>query len=284
MSIGEQTFVRATSARKVETEVSGYDVLNGWLLATLILLGFLVMSMFLVWLNSGNKLNKPPILTDLSRSMVEETGDGEDDEDPGIDDFPDVESPALANALEAIPDAISSVLGRTGDVSGDALVQGRGNGRGRRGAKGVPEHKRWIIQYESENINTYAQQLSFFDIDIGVFYMSSPSIIRLHDPGRSNQAIQTNREEEKKTLLFMHKEARMKRWDDELARRAGISLDPDGATCQLYPERTRQIIRQVEAEALQQAGRDLSMVRNTILKVEPEGNGFRFNVVNFLYK
>ncbi len=58
------------------------------------------------------------------------------------------------------------------------LQMGKGGGFGSReggpgtGGDGIPEYKRWIINYESENIDTYAKQLSFFNIDVGVIHTS----------------------------------------------------------------------------------------------------------------
>lgn len=268
----------------VEAKVSSYDRLNGWLLAIMAVLGFLVFSMFLIWVTSGKTGYKPPSLTDLDRATVEEEGEEEDPEDPGIEDFPDVETPQLANALAAIPNAISNVLGRTAETSGSAAAEGRGRGRGTRGNRGVPEYKRWIIQYEADSIATYARQLSFFNIDIGVFYTSVPKIVRLRDPGNAMLVIPSSRAEEKQTLRFMHREARMKRWDDELARRANISLEPGGMTCQFYPEETRRVLREIEAAALQEASRKLIDVRNTYFKLEPAAEGYTFRVVQVLYR
>jgi hypothetical protein len=267
----------------VETVVSQYDRVNGWLLASICVLGFLVLGMFLIWLTSGLK-PKFSSITDLDRATTEIEGEEDDPDDPGIEDFPEEEMPQLANALEAIPDAISEVLGRTAEQSGTSAVMGRGVRGGTRGSLNVPEHKRWIIQYEADSVSTYARQLSYFKIDIGIFYKSIPNIVRLRDPGGSSQVIQSSREEEKKTLRFMHKEARMRRWDDELARRGGINLEPDGISCQFYPEETRQLLRRLEREELSKAGRELKGVRNTYFKLEAEGAGFAYRVVQIVYK
>jgi hypothetical protein len=266
----------------VETVVSSYDRVNGWLLAVMIVLGFLVLTMFLIWYTSGYK-SKFSALTDLPRASVEDLAEEDDPDDPG-EEFPDEEMPQLANALDAIPDAISEVLGQTEATSGESAVMGRGTRRGTRANLHVPEHKRWIIQYEAENMSTYARQLSYFKIDIGVFYKTIPNIVRLRDPAGANQVIQSSREEERKTLRFMHKEARMKRWDDELARRAGIKLEPDGVTCQFYPEETRQLLRGIERAALAQAGKELIGVRNTYFKIEPDGGGFVYRIVQIVYR
>ena len=68
-----------------------------------------------------------------------------------------------------------------------------------------------------------------------------------------------------------------------IGKRAGANID-SSLLCQFYPESVRQIIRRVEAEALAEKGRKLSDVRQTILKVQPAGNGFEFVVLDFNYR
>ena len=95
--------------------------------------------------------------------------------------------------------------------------------------------------------------------------------------------IDSNRAQEQKTLRYSLKQRRMKRWDELITKRAGANTD-NSLLCQFYPESTRQIIRQVEAEALTERGRKLTEVRQTILKVQPAGDGFEFVVLDFNYR
>ena len=159
----------------------------------------------------------------------------------------------------------------------------RGEGGPGKGGDGIPEHKRWIINYESENIDSYAQQLSFFDIDIGVIHSTTNDIWKIKDVGKSPTVAKTSREAENDTLRFMHKKLRMQRWDQILARRQGVDLD-DTIIAQFYPEATRKLIRQAENEALQDTGKQITDVRNTIFKVEPNEGGYVFKVVDILYR
>lgn len=277
----------------VETQVSKFDLLNAMLVSMIMIIGFLVLAMFLIWLTTAFDFSKQKtaVVLEVSEDTGDEKPEGEADDilEPGVEEFPEVDVPQLANALEAVTDAVSSVRGSLEERSGMASEMGKGGGFGSReggpggGGGGVPEYKRWIINYESDSIDTYAKQLSFFDIDIGVVHNSSDRIVRIRDPGGSPSVIQSNRTNELKTLRFMHKKPQMQRWDQTLATRQGVPLD-DCLTCQFYPEATRQIIRQVEAQALEGTGKKLIEVRNTILKVIPTGSGFEFKVLDILYR
>lgn len=279
--------------QKVETNVSSYDLLNAFLLSAIMMFGAFATILFLIWYTSL-KRESPPVVV-VETPFSEDSGDSKpegvaDDElEPGVEDFPEIETPQLAMALEAVTDAVSAVRANTDAVSGDALLQGRGGGAGSRegggsgSGTGIPEYKRWVINYESTDIDQYADQLSFFNIDIGVVKSDSNAIFRVRDPGNNAQLINSNREQEQKTLRFSHKQRRMKRWDQVIGKRAGANTD-SSLLCQFYPESTRQIIRQVEAEALAEKGRKLSDVRQTILKVQPTGDGFEFVVLDFNYR
>ena len=278
---------------RVETDVSSYDLLNAFLLSAIMMFGAFATILFLIWYTSL-KRDQPPVLV-IEQPFSEDSGDSKpegvaDDElEPGVEDFPEIETPQLAMALEAVTDALSSIRANTDAVSGSALLQGRGRGAGSIGGGGdgngggIPEHKRWVINYESTDIDQYSDQLSFFNIDIGIVKSDSNVIFRVHDPGGNAQKINSSRKQEQKTLRFSHKQRRMKRWDQVIGKRVGIDTDKT-LICQFYPESTRQIIRRVEAEALAEKGRKLSEVRQTIMKVQPAGNGFEFVVLDFNYR
>jgi hypothetical protein len=277
----------------VETKASAYDKLNAALIAVILLVGFLVAALFLIWLTTAFDFSSQKKAIDLGR--VDEAGnekpEGEADDvlEPGVEEFPEVETPQLANALEAVTNAVSSVRASLEERSGMAAEMGRGSGFGSReggpgtGGGAIPEYKRWIIQYESDSLDTYAKQLDFFSIDIGVLHKTNKKIWRINQLSAQPTVSPSSQEAEDKTLRFMHKKQKMRRWDQTLATRGGAPLD-NAITCQFYPEPTRQIIRNVEGAALADAGRKVKDVRNTILKLEDGPNGFTFTVVDLLYR
>jgi len=279
--------------QKVETTVSSYDLLNAFLLSAIMMFGAFATILFLIWYTSLKResprvvIVEPPFTEDSGDSKPE--GVADDELEPGVEDFPEIETPQLAMALEAVTDAVSAIRANTDAVSGDALLQGRGGGAGSRegggsgNGGGIPEHKRWVINYESTDIEQYADQLSFFNIDIGVVDLNSNAIFRVHDPGGNAQVIKSDRDNEQETLRFSHKQRRMRRWDQVISKRAGVDVDGAGLS-QCYPDSTRAIIRRAEAEALADKGRKLSDVRQTILKVQPSGGGFEFVVLDFNYR
>ena len=276
----------------VETKSSSYDRVNAILIAALVMFGFLFATLFLIWVTSVVDFSGPnetPIVTTGEDPGEEKPkGEADDAEDPGVEEFPEVETPQLANALEAVADSVSSVQGALEKRSGSAKQMGRGSGFGSReggggGGDGIPEYKRWIINYSAADTNTYAQQLSFFSIDIGVASETKQSVKRLVDPAGARRVVSSDRKNEAKNIYFVHKKQRFLAWDRALAERAGI--DTDGAlTVLFYNDQTRQIIRTVEATKLKELGKELSDVKNTIFKVVPAGDGYKFEVTEIIYR
>jgi hypothetical protein len=285
--------LRQKPTLNVETKSSSYDQVNAFLIAGLVLFGFLFSVLFLIWLTTivdfSRRTEGPIVVAADEPGNEKPKGEADDMEDPGVEEFPEVETPQLANALEAVTNAVSSVQGALEKRSGTAKAMGRGAGFGSRdggpgsGGDGIPEYKRWIINFSSSDVDTYAGQLSHFNIDIGVVSDVKQDITRLADPGGAKNVIRSNREAEKKSLYFIHKKQRFRVWDKGIAKQAGISTD-SAITVQFYPEPTRQQLRVAEAAALKEAGKTLVEVKNTYFKVVSDGDGYKFQVERMVYR
>lgn len=286
-----ETPLRQKPKFNVETKSSSYDRVNAFLVAGLVMLGFLFAVLFLIWVTSvvdfSQRTEGPLIVDPGDKGEDKPKGEADDAEDPGVEEFPEVDTPQLANALEAVADSISSVQGALEKRSGSAAQMGKGSGFGSReggggGGGGTPEYKRWIINFSAANPQTYAKQLSFFKIDIGVVSETKQSIRRLVDPAGAKRVINSNRKTEAKSVYFVHKKQRFLAWDRVLAGESGIDTD-DSLTVQFYPDETRLLIRTAEAKKLQEAGKTVPDVKNTILKVVPDGSNYKFEVTEFIY-
>ena len=290
--MGTESSLRYKPKINVETKSSIYDRVNAILIAALVMFGFLFAVLFLIWVTTVVDFSGPSgihvELTGETPGEEKPKGEADDAEDPGVEEYPEVETPQLANALEAVADSVSSIQGALEKRSGSAKQMGKGSGFGSRegggsGGDGIPEYKRWIINYSAADTDTYAKQLSFFSIDIGVVSESKQSIKRLVDPGGARRVISSDRKTEAKNIYFVHKKQRFLAWDRALAERAAIDTKA-ALTVLFYNDQTRQIIRVVEATKLQELGKTLADVKNTIFKVVPSGNGYRFEVTDIIYR
>ncbi len=278
---------------KSETTVSSYDRLSAILVACITIIGFMTTILFLIWLTTDVDYSAPTQLAEITE--IGDTGDEkpegfEDDAfEPGVEEFPEVETPQLAQSIEAVTDAVSSVRANSEKVSGDAAQMGKGKGFGAReggpgggGGDGVPEFKRWKINYEAPDIDTYKKQLSFFGIDIGVVRRDNDDVFRISDPAGKMEVIKSSRDKEK-SLYFAHIKKRMMRWDEAIAASAGVDSQ-NANLIQFYPDKARVRIRTQEAQFLAKDQRQLADIRQTIIKLATLDDGFDFVVEDVVYR
>lgn len=279
---------------RVESKTSAYDRLSAWLTALIMLVGFLVTVLFIIWFTSVFKFERnvaPPFVPATIGDDGNDKPEGfEDDElDPGVEDFAEVETPQLAEALEAVSNAVSTIRANSEMVSGDAAVMGKGGGYGSReggpsgSGKGIPDYKRWKIVYEVDNKDVYKQQLDFFNIRIGVIEPVGEKIYQISNVSKRVDVYETSRTKEEKSLHFYHAKKRMKKWDQEISQRAGVNTS-GALMVQFYSEDTRFKIAKAEDDYLKSVGRELQDVRRTNIKVIPSGGGFMFKIQNCVYK
>lgn len=280
----------------VETEVSAYDKVNATLQTLLMMLGLGVGMMLMIWLSSHIKWRTPMAAVEITEDMIEgEEGEkapegvAEDFFEPGVEEFPDVETPQLMDALEAVTNAVSSVRANNAFMDGNASEMGKGRGLGnKRGGGGggngvIPEAKRWRIEHQAADLDTYAKQLSAFKIDVGSIVKDNNDVFRLRDPAGTRQVITTTRAQEEKVLYFGHQKPKLRQWDERILRKAGIAYD-NSLVVQFYPEETRVILRALEKERMTQNQKNLKQVKNTIFKLQTGSKGPEFIVVDQIYR
>lgn len=297
MSTAKSTKAASKSSRfkfvKAETRVSRYDLVSAFLVSSIIIVGFFATILGLIWFTSTFNFDTQHNFVEVENIGADgdEKPEGFEDDafDPGVEDFPEVETPQLAQALEAVTDAVSSVKANLAERSGNAAVSGAGGGYGSReggpggGGDGVPEYKRWKINYKAEDIDTYKQQLSFWKIDIGVLKREGDEVFRVKDPAGQAAVVQSSRSREGNSLYFAHIKQRMMRWDEAIAVAAGVDTDKCNMI-QFYSPEARRRIREQEAKMLAADERSIKDVRSTIIRLTAVDNGFDFIVDQINYR
>jgi hypothetical protein len=280
----------------VEIRVSSYDLLNSFLVSSITLIGTLVLFLFFVWLSmiidfSDRASVAVEMLDEGLMGNEKPIGFADDIFEPGVEMFPEVETPQLKDALEAVTEAVSSVRADLALRDGDAAEMGKGQGFGSRdggpggGGDIIPEHLRWKMEYNSPDVSDYGRQLSFFGIDLGVISQNTNEIIRIKDVGGSPSVHSSDRATEKKAFYFAHEKPRFRRWDETLAKRNNIPLE-NKLIVQFYPEATRRILRTVEQAYLEKNAPNMKLrnVRKTFFVLEPSAAGFEFRITNMTFR
>lgn len=213
-------------------------------------------------------------------------GIGDDAEDPGIEEFYEVDTPQLADAVEAVTDAPSRLRGMLAEVDGNADQMGKGRGLGSidggGGGGGRGAADRWSIEYESESFAKYLEQITSFGIEVGFVSKITPQVEIVYNLTSVPQVRLTTKDEERR-VYFVHANSKLRGWDLRVAQNAGVK--PGGKIMvQFYPTATRQRLAELEAAEASRRQIQTSQIERTVFKVRERGGGFEFYVADVLAK
>ncbi|MDB4724340.1 hypothetical protein OAF71_00965 [bacterium] len=216
-----------------KTAVSSYDLVSGFLMASVGLVGFITgLLALLFFLNmEWDKQPEPEmfIFDDLA-GFENPEGIAEDFEEPGVEELAEVEEPQLADALEMVTDAVSTTRAAIEAVDGTAAQMGTGKGLGdrRTNGPGGPGNGRfnpaehWVIQYTTASKEGYAAQLDAFGIEIGSLSKESTLIEYASKLSASKPSYRTGvRREEKRVFFKKPNNHPVTRWDKQLLTSSG---------------------------------------------------------------
>ncbi len=272
-----------------QTQVSGYDRFSAMLSALVLMIGFFAVLLFLVWLTKII-IPRPLVpniiaLEDLKGRGAAAEGVARDLEEPGVEELADVQEPQLADALEAMTDAISSTRGVTESFAGNAVEMGTGSGQGdsREAGPGgdgnldvIPAAERLEVKYETNSVNDYAKKLDGFGIELGALNKKTPNIDYAFNLAGAIKRRSGTRNEEPR-LFFVHPSAGgLAGMSKQLLEKAGV-ITTDRYLAQFYPDAAFAQLLAVEKAAL--GGRSLAKVKKTVFGIRSAGTGFEFYVI-----
>jgi len=277
-----------------QMQLSLYDRVSAVLWSLTMIFGVLALFSVIMWLQLAR--HQAEVIAGAATYVpiplgMGEPGDprplgvGDDAEDPGIEEFYEVDMPQLADAVEAVTDAPSRFRGMLGEFDGDAEFMGKGRGLGSKtggGGGGGGSADRWSIEYESENLGKYVEQLGAFGVEIGFVSKVIDRVEVLIDLQTAPQIRAATKADERR-IYFIHSNSKLRSWDLRLAQNAGVK--PDGKIMvQFYPEATKQRLLQLEAAEAVARNIDPQKIQRTTFRVRPAGNGYEYFVADMVSK
>jgi len=257
---------------------SRYDRVNAGLIASIIIFGFLVLCLTVVWLfRDSQESRHAPMLVHPVAPIEEDEGDIEEQEFDEV--VKGANSTDLQSILESVEDAVSQ------------LKAGKGpEGNGIRSVPGIREPgppagkpkptDRWKITYEIESIQQYKKQLDQLGIEIGVIHSRKNDIWRISELVTGGTVTHSNRESERLSIMFAHSKPILRRWDRGIATESG--LETEGMLfVHFYPRNLTDQIAKLEAAKLKELGKELGDVRTTNIAFHRDGEHFSISISGF---
>ncbi len=278
-----------------DTRASSYDQVRSLLLAVLIMVGFFVGLLFLIWLTSvltfTTRVAPVEFIEELAGRGEAAAGVANDLEEPGVEELADVAEPQLAETLEAVTSAVSSVAATMEAFEGNASAMGTGSGLGDSRSAGpggngtadiVPRWDRWRIKFSTKSEKEYSAQLDYFKIELGLIGGGKPEVdyAKSFSRPRPQKWTMPNAKNEKR-LRFNYTSGSMRQLDLKLLSRAGFSTT-NREPLQFFPPETENLLAKIELDAA--GGRKVTQISRTVFGVKPVGGGYQFEVVEQLYR
>ncbi len=273
--------------------VSAYDQVAGMLVALLIVIGFFVSLLFIIWLTSRLLFTQRAIPVEL----VEYAGRGDhaagferDLEEPSMDEIEELIEPELETTLEVITDLMS-----TQEAVFDAIeVAAAGTGTGMGDSRGpgplgegrddlIPPWERWEIRFTTSGVNAYARQLDFFKIELGAAGGGSSTVDYAANLAASRPTTRSGSPEDEDRLYMSWRDgdSTLAAFDRQLLAKAGISTERR-MVLQFYPPDVER--RLLTLEATQARGRDAGEFLKTVFAVIETRDGYDFEVVEQYFR
>lgn len=214
------------------------DVVASLLMSLLVLIGLVVLLLFVLWLTTTFTWEAGDIK--IAEERVAGRGDHaegfeRDIEPPGAEEVEELTEPTLAETLEAVTDAATSVAASVDSIESNSIASTQGTGRGDNRPPGplgdgddiVPRFERWELKFQAKGLRSYATQLDFFGIELaciggGVIATVDYATQLASTPQKRSG---TSDEENKRARLFFmwRQDGPLKEFDRQLLGQAGVA-------------------------------------------------------------
>lgn len=283
-------------AQRNKLKTSKFDAVTSLFMALIWFVGTFVVLMGIVWWLSAEgppTIIKPPIEEAGGRADNAE-GFERDFEPPGEEEVEELLEPTLEDSLEAVTDAVSSVAASldTVDTKRDTTNEGSERGDNRppgpagEGPDTIPRHERWQLNFEAKDVAAYARQLDFFGIELAAIGGPIQGVDYAFNLSTNPQTRRLVESDQEKRLYFMWtRPSPLQRFDQQLLRQAGVSLDGGRALIRLIPDELEDQLYALEMQRAIENGRNSpSQIAKTIFESKSGGNGYVFEVVDQRYR
>ena len=276
--------------------ISRFDTLTSFFMALIWFLGIFVLMLFIIWLLSGKPQPRP-----LKPKIENPAGRGEnpegferDFEPPGAEEVEELQEPTLADTLEAVTDAVSTVAATltTADTQQAATTAGTGAGDSRppgpegEGEDIIPMWERWELNFSANNARSYAQQLDYFNIELGAFGGGLQGLDYVNNLAGGPKKRHTDSPSEDKRIYFSWKsQTPFIGYERQFLQRAGVQLPPGRNVVRLIDDQLVATLQQLEADEASKNNRVApNDIAKTVFESKSDGNGYVFEVVSQRYR
>lgn len=280
------------STRQLRTQK--VDVVASLLMSTFLITGAFVLVLFVIWVTNTYKWETGGITVEAEQ--VAGRGDhaegfARDIEPPGAEEADFLSEPTLAESLEAVTDAVTSVAATMDNVNTDDNASAVGSGRGDsrppgplgEGDDNVPRFERWELKFMAKDVKSYATQLDFYKIELGCIGKSKLVDYASGFAGAPQR--RSGKGGEEKRLYFMwRQDGPLVAFDRQLLGQAGVQTQ-GRQMLKFIPKELEERIYQTEMKyAISKGHSKVREIAKTVFESQPASSGFEFVVIEQRYR
>lgn len=275
------------------------DVVASLLMSGLVVVGLLVFLLFVVWLTQTFTWKAGEIKIEEER--VAGRGDHaegfeRDIEPPGAEEVEELSEPTLAETLEAVTEAATSVAASLDSINSNSTSSTSGTGRGDSRPPGplgegediVHRSERWELKFQAKGLRPYANQLDFYKIELACIGGGVQTVdFAFNFAGSPQTRSSSPAEENKKNRLYFmwRREGPLKEFDRRLLAQA--SVQTQGRMLLKYiPKDLEDQLAQVEMRFANEKGHNsVKEIAKTIFESRAAAaGGYEFVVIEQRYR
>lgn len=282
---------------RIGLRISAYDQVASLLISLLILIGFLVALLLIIWLTSRLMFVPravPVELLEYSGRGDHAAGYERDIEEPGMEELDELMEPQLEATLDAVTELVSTQAAAYDAIETAAASSSKGSGMGDSRGPGplgdgrddiVPPWDRWEIRFASSSMNAYARQLDFFKIELGAAGGGSSTIdyasnLRIASPATRRGDPES---EDRLYMSWRDPNSPLAAFDRQLLAKAGIATQRR-LVLQFYPKDVERLLMTIEASTAEARRHKPQEFLKTIFGVREAGNGYEFYVIDQIFR
>ncbi|MEM7473751.1 MAG: hypothetical protein AAF483_02090 [Planctomycetota bacterium] len=297
MSSAESTpIAHAEGATKLRTHK--VDVVASGLMAGLIVIGLLVFLMFIIWLTQTFTWDAGTIVITENPAGRGDRPEGfeRDIEPPGAEEIEELTEPTLAETLEAVTEAATTVAASLDSVNSNSTASTSGTGRGDNRPPGplgdgddiIPRFERWELKFQAKGLNPYASQLDYYKIELACIGGNISTVDYASNPLASGGRKLTGSPEEenkKQRIYFMWREKnQLQQYDEQLLNRTGVTTR-GRQILKFIPKDLENKLAVIELEYSKGKGHEsVTEIAKTVFESRASGSGYEFAVISQRYR
>ncbi len=284
--------VHSKGTRNLRTQK--VDVVASLLMSLLLIFGMLAVVLFLVWATSTFTWQTGGI--EVEAEQVAGRGDhaegyARDIEPPGAEEADFLTEPTLAESLEAVTDAVTSVAATMDNVDTNVTASAVGSGRGDSRPPGplgegediVSRFERWELKFLAKDVKSYATQLDLYKIELGC--IGKTKLVDYAFSFSSSPQKRSGKGSDEKRLYFMWRtDGPLVAFDRQLLGQSGVQTQ-GRQLLKFIPKDLEDRLYQTEMKyAISKGHSKVREIAKTVFESQPTSSGFDFVVIEQRYR